>query len=55
MSKNMAERHFDGSFRGHREFSTELVANASDNVGLSRQNVHFCTFCVDKIVSNAAH
>ena len=55
MSKNMAERHFDDALRGQREFSTELVANASDNAGLSRQNAHLHTFCVDKIVSNAAH
>ena len=55
MSKNMAERHFDRVLRGKREFSTAPVANASDNAGLSRRTMHFCTFCVDKIVSNAAH
>ena len=54
MSKNMAARHIEGLFRGKPEFSTGLVGIASDNVRLSRQAVHFCTFCVDKIVSKAA-
>jgi hypothetical protein len=55
MSKKLASQQFLGRSSAKPGFSSDSVIATADNRNLSRQVVQFCTYCVDKIVSKAAH
>jgi hypothetical protein len=53
LSKISAAPHQDQVFVAKRWLSTIAGQKATDHFQLSPTAVHFCTFCVDKIVSKA--